>query len=50
MEADKLLEEKKRLENVFKEMSKKSERERKEDEMKLLHEYNSVKDATQVSY
>lgn len=49
-ELEKLKEEKSRLENILKGLSKKTESERKLHIVKLLHEYNNVKDAAQVSH
>ncbi len=49
MEEERLKEEKKRLEQILKKLGPKSETEKTAEIMKLLHEYNSVKDAVQVS-
>lgn len=49
MDEEKLREEKVRLENKLKEMCQKTEDERNLEHIKLLNEYNSVKDAVQVS-
>lgn len=48
MDQENLKEEKERLTCIVKEMCKKTETERNSEIMKLLHEYNSVKDAVQV--
>lgn len=48
MDEEKLKEEKVRLENKLKEMCQKTENERNLERIKLLNEYNSVKDAVQV--
>lgn len=45
---EKLKEEKKRLENILNNLCRKRESERNSEVMKLLHEYNGVKDAVQV--
>ncbi|KAG4076610.1 hypothetical protein HA402_001897 [Bradysia odoriphaga] len=48
MDENKLLEQKKRLEDKLKKLCPKTESEYKKDVMKLLEEYNAVKDAVQT--
>lgn len=46
---EELKEEKKELERILLAMNQKTESQRKLEIMELLHEYNDVKDATQVT-